>query len=465
VRAARVLWAPWPYRAGFCITDDTDAATLASVRAVYDALHSLGLKPTKTVWPFEPEEPCGIPATPPSTLRGVTLADPAYRAYCAELAARGVEIALHGASAGNNRRDRTVAAFRMLESEFGNEGTFICHSKNADNVYWEEKVAPNAVLRRLLTLYSRHRCFGEIDGSPYFWGDVCREKVRWIRLFRTRQTDTLAADPTMPYYEPGKPYVRGWFTATKRSFHDCTTHEALDRLAAGHGLTVLYQYLHRYADGDTVDATFRADAERLAGDGRILVDTTARMMGRLKAMQGVLVGVRAGNRSTEAWLFNLTSTAIDDVQVLLPDGVSCSASEDIAQQRGAYLRVPRLPAGAALRLPFDQPVRFEGPGATTLDRAGHARAAVGLATAYLNSGEAPWRAGLLVVPAGACRLMPDTGWEDDPPLSVASQAHRVRLFLGQMTIVARELALRRRALDPEKFLGAATIPLEDHANW
>jgi hypothetical protein len=34
-----------------------------------------------------------------------------------------------------------------------------------------------------------------------------------------------------------------------------------------------------------------------------------------------------------------------------------------------------------------------------------------------------------------------------------------------MGIIARELALRRRALDPEKFLGAETIPLEDHANW
>jgi hypothetical protein len=463
VRGARVLWAPWPYRAGFCITDDTDAATLASVRAVYGTLHSLGLKPTKTIWPFDPDEPCGIPATPPSTLRGVTLADPAYRRYCTELAARGVEIALHGASAGNNRRERTIAAFQLLEAEFGNAGTFICHSKNADNLYWEEKVAPNAALRRLLTLYSRHRCFGEVDGSPYFWGDLCREKVRWVRLFRTRRTDTLAADPTMPYHEPGKPYVRNWFTATKRSFHDCTTPEALDRLAAGHGLTVLYQYLHRYADGNTVHPIFRADAERLAGDGRILTDTTARLMGRLRAIQGVLVGNPAG--SSEAWLFNLNHETLENVQVLLPEGARCITPGAAVQQHGAYLRVEHLPAGAAIKLQFDRPVRFGDARSVTLDANGRGRARVGMATAYLNAADTPWHEGPHVVPANGCLLVPDAGYEHDPPLSVASQAHRTRLFLGQMAIVGRELALRRRALDPEKFLGVSTIPLEDHANW
>ena len=232
-RAARVLWAPWPYRAGFCITDDTDAATLPTVRAVYDTLHALGLTATKTVWAFVPEEPCGIPATPPSTLRGVTLDDPAYRGYCRELAGRGVEVVLHGASAGNNRRERTVAALDLAEQTFGASGTFICHSKNADNPYWEQKVAPNAALRGLLALYSRHACSGEAEGSPYFWGDVCRARVRWIRLFRTRDPNTLAADPAMPYFETAKPYVRGWFSATKRSFHDCTGPAALRREAPG----------------------------------------------------------------------------------------------------------------------------------------------------------------------------------------------------------------------------------------
>jgi hypothetical protein len=52
---ARLPGVPWPLRAGFCITDDTDAAYLQSVRTVYDCLREWGLRTTTTVWPFIPE--------------------------------------------------------------------------------------------------------------------------------------------------------------------------------------------------------------------------------------------------------------------------------------------------------------------------------------------------------------------------------------------------------------------------
>ena len=65
----------------------------------------------------------------------------------------------------------------------------------------------------------------------------------------------------------------------------------------------------------------------------------------------------------------------------------------------------------------------------------------------------------------AWRLAADAGTGPDPSLSVPGQLARTRLFAGQLGIIARELALRKRSLDPEAFLGADTIPLEDHANW
>ncbi len=443
--AARVLWAPAPFRAGFCITDDTDAATTETVRAVYEALLGLGLTATKTVWPFAPEEPCGVPATPPSTLRGATLEDPDYRALIERLAARGIEVVLHGASAGNNRRERTLAALDLADEAFGTSGTFICHSKNADNPYWEQNVAPNALLRRMLGLYSRHTCSGEAPDSPYFWGDACRARVRWIRLFRTRRTNTLAADPAMPYFETGKPLVRGWFSATKRSFHDCTTPAALDRLAEQNGLTVLYQYLHRYGRPDgTVDPQFRADAERLAADGRIWTTTAAQALGRLQQMQAIVVAVRG----SEAFLANVGAAAVESVQVALPGG--------------GVRTVPTLEPGALV--PLGAMPRFAGPRVVRLDAAGRGRLRLGLATAYVNAGTDVWHRGA-EVPPGAARLVGDTGYEADPPLSVPGQAYRTRLLLGQMAIIARELALRQRSLDTEAFLGAETIPLEDHANW
>jgi len=109
---AELRWPPHPYRGGFCITDDTDTAELETVRIVYDFLAAQGLRTTKTVWAFPPEEPCGIPGLPDSIQRGITLADPDYLRYCEQLARQGFEVTLHGATAGNNRSATTRRACR-----------------------------------------------------------------------------------------------------------------------------------------------------------------------------------------------------------------------------------------------------------------------------------------------------------------------------------------------------------------
>jgi len=49
---AKLIWPPFPYQAGFCITDDPDDEDLESVKLVYDYLQAIGLVTTKAVWPF-----------------------------------------------------------------------------------------------------------------------------------------------------------------------------------------------------------------------------------------------------------------------------------------------------------------------------------------------------------------------------------------------------------------------------
>jgi hypothetical protein len=115
----KVIWPPSPYKAGLCVTDDADAATFEQVKAVYDFLVSRQFLTSKTVWPFTPSHKCGIPPTPQSTLRGVTLQDRRFLDYCKMLRNRGYEICLHGASAGNNVRESTKKAFEFLQKEFG----------------------------------------------------------------------------------------------------------------------------------------------------------------------------------------------------------------------------------------------------------------------------------------------------------------------------------------------------------
>jgi hypothetical protein len=128
---SRIIWPPFPYEAGFCITDDPDASTFAQTRAVYDYLMAKSVVTTKAVWLSEPAARCGIPPVPDSALRGITLADPDYAAYCRELGSSGFELCPHGASAGNNSRERTEEALRVLAEQYSTFDTFICHSKNA----------------------------------------------------------------------------------------------------------------------------------------------------------------------------------------------------------------------------------------------------------------------------------------------------------------------------------------------
>ncbi len=459
---AELRWAPHPFRAGFCITDDTDAAEFAPVRAVYDCLGSLGLPATKTVWAFPPEEPCRIPALPASITRGVTLADAAYREYCRKLASRGVEIALHGATAGNNRRALIERAYARLDADFPRAWTHVCHAKNADNIYWQHKVVARGPLRWALGLYAReHQCSGEDPASPYFWGDLCRERVRYIRLMRTRRFDTLAVNPSMPYFEREKPYVAGWFSATKRSFVEATSAEALAGLERDWGVCVLYQYMHRWAGRDgRVQPAFEQGARRLAAASRVWTDTATRVLDRLRHVQGVF----AASRGTELFLVNTNDRAVEGVQV--ETAAALLASGDGACAEPGVVVVRRLEPGEVRRLAFATPVTATGRTALALAADGTGHADFGHGRFVLDVGARPRGAGGGAEPTAATwALHFAPGLEDLRPMSRASDAELTRLFAHQASIIGQEFLFKGRPVSTTRWLEADKVTLEDHARW
>lgn len=461
---AELRWPPHPYRAGFCITDDTDTATLESVRAVYDVLADLGVFATKTVWAFPPEEPCGIPGLPASILRGITLADPDYRRYCVGLGQRGFEVALHGASAGNNRRATIQRAFALLDELVPRSPVYICHAKNADNPYWQDKVVARGPLRALLSLYGRgHRCSGEDPASPYYWGDLCRERVRYIRLLRTRNLDTLAANPAMPYFEREKPFVNGWFSATKRSFRDATATVALDALESAWGLTVLYQYLCRYFDPATrrPQVDFLADAARLASRSRVWKAPTGVILDRLRTLQGVFLATRG----RELWIANAGDDDAAELQLETRATLAAAPPAGVESTAG-IVRVPRVAAGEVLRLEFRDALDVRGRRVVRLSKSGTGRGRFGHGEVFVNTGPAPWAPpGGPAVPPGAVRIGWEPGLERIRPYSRASDLELTRLFLAQSSIIVREILFRGRALDSNRWLSGEEIRLEDHDTW
>lgn len=259
---------PGGRRFAFSILDDTDDSTLQNVRPVYDRLRGYGFRITKTAWPFD---------SPGSRLffAADTLENKPYRDFVHELVGAGFELAFHGASMESSRRPRTIEALEFMRAEFGRYPRLACnHGHNRENIYWGSKRFATAALRMASVAFRReplHHYAGDVPDSEYFWGDLCRTHVRYLRNFTFRQLDMLAVNPEMPYALPGTPYVNGWFSTTDApdagAFNRVVTIRALERLERDGGVCIVSTHLGKGFSRDGrldpgVDATLRYLAQR-----------------------------------------------------------------------------------------------------------------------------------------------------------------------------------------------------------
>jgi hypothetical protein len=233
----------WPDERPFALTicDDTDFGTLENLGPVYEALHRCGLRTTKTVW--------SLPCSPDATIGGQTLSDPAYADWIRELAQEGFEIAWHGASSGGSTRsevERGLQVFRDILGFF--PAIYANHSTNIENIYWGTERFDNPLIRSLYrSLRPDHaNFFGSSPGNKYFWGDLCRNYVRYVRDFTFNDIVTTSVDAYTPYYDPRRPYVRAWFSssdgAVAAKFIRLLRPANLDRLEKSGGACIIYTH-------------------------------------------------------------------------------------------------------------------------------------------------------------------------------------------------------------------------------
>jgi hypothetical protein len=252
---------PGGKRFAFSIVDDTDNATVASVGPVYALLAELGLRSTKTVWVYPPRD----------RFTGESLADPHYVAWLRELQAKGFEIALHNVGSGAFTRQEILAGLDRFRDLLGGDPRMqVNHVSNPDNLYWraERRFRPPirwayALVRKAQNLLSGRAptmSAGEDPASPHYWGDACRERIRYVRNLTFRSLDTLAVDPRMPYHDPRKPLVQRWFSSadgnTADHLVDLLSPANLDRLEANGGATIIYTHT---TNGFMRDGAVRAD--------------------------------------------------------------------------------------------------------------------------------------------------------------------------------------------------------------
>lgn len=257
----------WPNGKAFAFTifDDTDLQTQDNGPPVYAFLKDIGMRTTKSVWTLE--------GTHPAHLAGTTCADSDYVAWVRTLQRQGFEIASHGATYHTSSRDRTIAGIERFTELFGRPPrTHANHSTNREGIYWGP-ARLSGLRRQAYALVSRARgrptFAGHTPGSDLFWGDICRERIRYVRNFVFTDINTLAACPQMPYHDPRRPFVNRWFAASNGPDADTfveTINEAnQDRLEQEGGACIMYSHL---ACGFTVRGVlhprFRRLMERLS---------------------------------------------------------------------------------------------------------------------------------------------------------------------------------------------------------
>src|SRR4029079_2821210 len=112
---------------------------------------------------------------------------------------------------------------------------------------------------------------GDVERSPYFWGDVCQDVVQYVRNFTFDRLNVAAVDPAMPYHVPSAPYVRYWFSTADApdvtAFNRVVTCERIDQLEAEGGVCILSTHCGKgfVEDGrvhPTTAATLRYLADR-----------------------------------------------------------------------------------------------------------------------------------------------------------------------------------------------------------
>ena len=143
---------------------------------------------------------------------------------------------------------------------------------NLEAIYHgEERVTGvRRAIYNVLTRGRRRRLFeGHVPESPLFWGDLCAERISYVRNFVYRDTNTLAACPHMPYrdsakpsWPPGSPPPRAPIPP-RSCARSARPHQ--DRLEAEGGLAIMYTHLGAgFWRGGRLDPQFEAVMRMLA---------------------------------------------------------------------------------------------------------------------------------------------------------------------------------------------------------
>jgi hypothetical protein len=223
----------------FTILDDTDLSTVENVSPVYRLLAELNMQTTKSVWP--------LASVRVGRQGGCSLQDADYLKFILDLRSQGFEISLHNVRNHDSTREMVeqgLEEFRSLTGRYPRVQTN--HSTNRDNIYWGAARFNGLrfLYRAGTALKDGHNFEGHDPNTAFFWGDLCRERVDYVRNFVFREINLDRVNPTMPYHDLARPFVNYWFSSCRGgnadSFCETLCEANQDRLEAEGGVCIMY---------------------------------------------------------------------------------------------------------------------------------------------------------------------------------------------------------------------------------
>jgi hypothetical protein len=257
----------WPEGKSFAFSvfDDTDGAHITNVGEVYRLLGDLGFKTTKSIWMSREKQPVKT--------AGSTCEDPEYLVWVSSLAQKGFEIGYHLNAADTSTREETKRGLDRFRELFGYDPCSMAnHSTCKENLYWgaERLSGVRKTIYNLSTRYkNRARYRGQIEGDPHFWGDLCRERIKYCRGFVYPEINTLKVCPFMPYHDPQRPYVNYWYAAAEGSQVDSyvklLSESNQEQLESEGGACIVYtHFASGFQDTGRLNDRFKTLMERMA---------------------------------------------------------------------------------------------------------------------------------------------------------------------------------------------------------
>ncbi len=301
----RINW-PEGKRFAFTVFDDTDHTTLQNGSRIYQFLNDLGMISTKSVWSIKGEH---VPR-----VGGTTCTDADYLKWVWRLKEQGFEIALHNVTYHTSKRKQTINGLEQFKEYFGEyPKVHANHVGCDDSIYWgDARVSGmNRVFYNFLTRFDkRGRFSGSVESSDLFWGDKCRDHIKYVRNFVYSDINTLKTCPYMPYFDKERPFVNYWFASSEGADCDafCRTisERNQDRLEEEGGGCIMYSHFGTagfYEDGK-LNSAFMRLMERLSRKDGWFVPVSTMLDHILKDRGHHVITAKERSRLERKWLMH-----------------------------------------------------------------------------------------------------------------------------------------------------------------